>query len=230
MNYSSLALRRDTKVLRLLFAILFFLPPATGLAQIKKNIAPNGNTPAQPNLKIEGAKTAPGVVALEGTNRKNDPGRAPAKVDIKLSLTYQKFDLKTKLYELPSSMADRTGETFNTTNTSRILDGARELKEGMIEMPSESYRMIAITIENKTSEPVYFNVAQHSIAPADEALGIKFVCLCTSQVFRVKPNQTWVRIMKLQINSANRASNFNLVHTIYGIDPATLAKYGSIID
>jgi hypothetical protein len=221
----------DIKTIGHTFIIFLVFMPIFANTQTKNNISMPPNSATQQKNKVEATRTSPpGVVALEGKNKLSDPGRAPSNVDIKLLLTNQKFDLKTRLYELPSSMIDRTGESLNTTNTSRILDGARELKEGMIQMPSESYRMIAITVENNTTAPVYFHVAQHSIAPADEALGIKFVCLCNGTVYRARPKETWVRIMKLQISSANRASKFDLVHTIYGIEPGTLPKNGTILD
>jgi hypothetical protein len=197
--------------------------------------APSGKTGTanlhiSPNTKVsDGSNRRPETMNLSAPVTGGDPesgGQSiyPRQIAVEISHSVKNFPLKVRLVEIHPAALDKVLSSKNVKDVRRYIPIVSDVQDGKLLYKGPSTKGLAYVIENPTDKPLYFFASPHTVDPGLQSLGIKFKCLCTGEIFRIRPKHTFVRVMELRILPQNRGSSFKLHHEIIGLDPSEVPE------
>jgi hypothetical protein len=99
------------------------------------------------------------------------------------------------------------------------LPTGKELADLAISVDPGSARRFLLAFENPGDEPIHFFAAPHGVAPAENALGFKFKCLCVNHAFLIPAHGWWYRVVEVRM-SEGTSGTLTVEHNLFRVSAA----------
>lgn len=166
---------------------------------------------------------AAGASGSVKSEEKTVPGVAKATLTFNLKFTYNNFPFKIRIFDALDPRKLVSGKFHNVKDLAGAPIG-NEYKNGEIQVARGDSRKFVLVIENTEDKPLHFYVAPHSTDPMQSALNHKFFCLCTGQIYFVKPKSVWYKVVTMNVEDTADIETITQVHKVIGVDPLRMKK------
>lgn len=135
-------------------------------------------------------------------------------VHVHIKWEYKDFPAKIEVYDVKGKR--RLWETKSVPAAE--LPAEKLLQDASFVLPAGAVKRFVLVVRNESHKKLFFFAAPHTVHPVEHSLGFKFKCLCINHAYSVEPGQAWYRIVEFRLDPHFEGADFDVTHTIIGID------------
>ncbi|WP_243393272.1 LIC11469 family lipoprotein adhesin Lsa20 [Leptospira perolatii] len=145
-------------------------------------------------------------------------------VPVKVLWEYKGLPGKMEIYELASQRPVKLWDTqaYDSIEKAPV---SKPIEDSKLVLVAGDTRKFALVYKNPLNETLHFFAAPHSVQPPEFGFGFKFKCLCVNHLFKVGPNQVWVRVVELRTMPNWKSDPFQITHTLIRVAADQAAQW-----
>jgi hypothetical protein len=135
---------------------------------------------------------------------------------VNLKWTYDNITGPIEVYTVKPNKSKSISETAAVDSVEQTP--ALKLISGPIKVEITNSQSVVLTLKNNSDRDIYFFAVPHEVNPHNASAGHYFECLCIGRLYKVPPQKTWYRIVRINLNKYFESiKEFTISHKIVGV-------------